>query len=124
MHIYTLIPAPGAGPSIKHKATVVFSRNIRSARWASGEKERVGVVCRSSGGRGQGGAAGGGGGVYIWDEEGWEDEGAAGGDGDRDGAQGGVMEGVGIPNGMLSLVLKPTYELRSGARNADEELTW
>jgi hypothetical protein len=25
---------------------------------------------------------------------------------------------------MLSLVLKPTYELRSGARNADEELTW
>jgi hypothetical protein len=62
--------------------------------------------------------AGGGGGVYIWDEEGWEDEGET--NGEEGGARGGVMEGVGIPNGMLFPVFSFSYVLRLGFRDEDK----
>jgi hypothetical protein len=66
------------------------------------------VVCRSgrsghhdSGGRTQDS----GGAVYVWDEEGWVDEGQE----EQAGDMGGTMEGVGIPNGQSVSVTRMSY---------------
>jgi hypothetical protein len=66
--------------------------------WAGGGvgKERLAVICRS--GSPKNGTQGEGGAVYIWDEEGWEDENAE----ENENGGGGVTEGVGIPNGTVS----------------------
>lgn len=50
------------------------------------------MICRKVG---KGNQDGDGAAVYIWDEEGWEDVGQE----EKDGADGGIVEGVGIPNG-------------------------
>lgn len=99
IHIYSLLPSPTSLPDIKHKAAIIFSRIVRSMEWAGGGKERLAIFCKSSGKAGR--PEGEGGAVYIWDEEGWEDEVAE----DRDTENGGgVMEGVGIPNGVSFLL--------------------
>lgn len=114
MHIYAFLPFLTASPEIKHIAAAIFAKPIRAAQWSpstggmssstggrSGEgsgREKIGVVTRSSGA------------VYVWDEEGWEDVDGSG----PDDAGGGVMEGIGIPNGMF-LPQQRTASLRSSS---------
>lgn len=95
VHISTLIPRPGASAAVQDVAKVILSAPVRSIRWGGkgGKegKEKLAVV-------GKNGA------VYTWEKDGWVDEVEEEGM-DKAEEEGGVVEGVGIPNGRL--IMRP-----------------
>ena len=109
VHLHALCPSPGAMPDIKHLCAMVLRESVRDVKWAArGQKEKLMVVSKS-------------GGVYVWDKEGWVDEDPSMVQEGEEAGQGGVVEGVGIPNGAFALFRPGVHDPYSGQKSREME---
>lgn len=98
VQVYALCPSPGAIPDMKHLCAMVLRESVRDVKWAArGNKEKLMVVSKI-------------GGVYVWDKEGWVDEDTSVVQEGEEAGEGGVVEGVGIPNCVFALFEADSHE--------------